>query len=722
MDVRRKKIGFFNSTLLLAAFLLASVVHAEGEDLNSVSLEDLLNIKVTTASKIEQKQSEAPGILTVLKREQFKEYGWYSLNDALYHQAGFFPSRDYDRRTVGSRGLYEGWNNNHLLLLIDGVPFNDPMYGTAYTSEITPIFFMKNVEILRGPGSALYGSNATNGVIAMNTYSGSDLAGKPEASMRAGSYNTTEWNVMTGNAHGKLSYVIGASGSQTAGLSYESYDASGRTTAGGSPVKERVRDDRSNRYLFFKAEGQENLKGLSFEFHDQQWHYQTGHGWLFAIPDQADIMSEYRQVATMSYKPQSEGKLSTEFTLKYEHKENDWYTRYQPDGGIGYADGVTEYLDFAFDHYFGRAQTSWDFGSKAALLAGLEASAFLYKGDRVHLANTDMSTFLPTTGNKMVKAPNALGLITDKPIVNVGAYTQVTTGDWLGLFKGTAGLRFDNETVHFNQALATPVGTGNGTRTFNQLSPRLAGVFVLSDDLSFKVLLGRAFRAPAPSELAGVNTWALANNIRNLKPEIVTTGEVGAEYRVNKAFSAKGNVFVTEVKDQIGYNASGGNLSTNIYTTKTMGVESELNYINGSRSGFFNVSYASRLDESIADTTVSASKTKVTWAPSLTANLGALREITPELKVAAVLQYMSEVKRRTSDTLTVANTDLRGGSIPAWYGLDTNVSYKLTKDDQLDVAVRNIFDKRSHLIKNRDYNFDYQVEGINYYTTYTHYF
>jgi outer membrane receptor for ferrienterochelin and colicin len=191
---------------------------------------------------------------------------------------------------------------------------------------------------------------------------------------------------------------------------------------------------------------------------------------------------------------------------------------------------------------------------------------------------------------------------------------------------------------------------------------------------------------------------------------------------VSKAFSAKGNFFVTEVKDQIGYNASGGNLSTNIYTTKTMGVESELNYINGPRSGFLNVSYASRLDESIADTTVSASKTKVTWAPSLTANLGALREITPDLKVAAVLQYMGEVKRRTSDTLTVANADLRGGSIPAWYGLDANVSYKLTRDDQLDVAVRNIFDNHSHLIKNRDYNFDYQVEGINYYTTYTHYF
>ncbi len=710
------------SAILL--FLLPQV-HAQS-NLNDVSLEDLLNLKVTTATKIEQKQSEAPGIITVIKRDQFRTYGWYTLNDALYHQSGFFPSRDYDRHTVGSRGNYEGWNNNHILLLVDGVPFNDPMYGTAYTSEITPVFMMKSVEVLRGPGSALYGTNAANGVLAIQTVSGQDFNGQADASLRAGSYDTNQWDVITGNTRENFSYVVGASGLSTSGLSYASYDNSGIMN-GSDLAKTKIRDNRSNRYVFLKAEGLKELKGLTIEFHDQEWHYQTGTGWLFMVPDQPDIMSEYRQVVTASYKPTPSGKFSNELTLKFEHKENDWYTRYAPNGAYGgfYPYGVTEHLDFTFDHYFGRAQTTWDLGGRANVLAGLESSAFVYNGDKTHLANTDTITnsYAPTPNNEMLPADDALGLITDKPIVNLAAYAQLVTGDWVPKVTFTTGLRYDLETVHYNQAKANPAGTGTGTRSFNQMSPRFAAVFAATDALSLKFLIGRAFRAPAPSELAGVNTWALANNIRGLKPEVITTFELGSDWRLSPSLNWKANAFHTKMEDQIGYNASTtpANLSTNIFTTTTIGVETELNFTQGKASGFANAAYAQRLSETVADTTVSASNKTLTWAPALTANVGAAYNLMSDLKVAGILQYMSEVKRRTSDQGTV-EAGKRGQSIPEWYGLDTNVQYKLTKNDQVDLAVRNLLDRQGTIVKVRDSAFDYHVEGINYYATYTHNF
>src|SRR5262249_41574154 len=113
-----------------------------------------------------------------------------SLNDILFKQPGFGPAQDFDRRTVSARGFWESWLNNHLLHLVDGLPMNETAYGSALTSEVTPLFMVKDVEILRGPGSALYGSNATNGVVAVTTLSAEDLKSGGEVHARFGGEGT----------------------------------------------------------------------------------------------------------------------------------------------------------------------------------------------------------------------------------------------------------------------------------------------------------------------------------------------------------------------------------------------------------------------------------------------------------------------------------------------------------------------------------------------------
>src|SRR4029079_15339466 len=132
----------------------------------------------------------APSVISVIPREQMQDYGWNSASDVLFHQPGFRPAQDYDRGTVASRGTFEGWNNNHLLQLVDGIPFNDNLYGTAYTWDISPLFLARTVEVLRRPGSAVYGSNAVNGVVQVNTLSPADMDGKGEARVRLGEAGT----------------------------------------------------------------------------------------------------------------------------------------------------------------------------------------------------------------------------------------------------------------------------------------------------------------------------------------------------------------------------------------------------------------------------------------------------------------------------------------------------------------------------------------------------
>jgi hypothetical protein len=83
----------------------------------TISLDDLVKTAVYAVSKRPQLVRESPGVASVISQEQARLYGWASINDVLYREPGFAPSRDYERRVVAARGQFESWNNNHLLLL-----------------------------------------------------------------------------------------------------------------------------------------------------------------------------------------------------------------------------------------------------------------------------------------------------------------------------------------------------------------------------------------------------------------------------------------------------------------------------------------------------------------------------------------------------------------------------------------------------------------------------
>ena len=88
---------------------------------------------VFIATKKKQRIREAPNIVSTISDKQIRDFGRNSLNDILYQLPGFSPSRVNERKTVSSRGLFEGWNNNHLLMLVDGVQHNELFYGSALT-------------------------------------------------------------------------------------------------------------------------------------------------------------------------------------------------------------------------------------------------------------------------------------------------------------------------------------------------------------------------------------------------------------------------------------------------------------------------------------------------------------------------------------------------------------------------------------------------------------
>lgn len=140
---------------------------------------------VTAAAKHVQLLSEAPSSVTVITSEEIERFGYLTLGDLLDSVRSFYVSNDRNYSYVGVRGFGRpGDYNSRVLFLLDGHPINENVYDSA--AAIGPdtgldLGTVDRVEIVRGPGSTLYGTNAVFAVINVITRKGSEISGlRPE--------------------------------------------------------------------------------------------------------------------------------------------------------------------------------------------------------------------------------------------------------------------------------------------------------------------------------------------------------------------------------------------------------------------------------------------------------------------------------------------------------------------------------------------------------------
>ena len=179
-------------TLLLVGIFLAAIpVSADPPDLTGLSVEELAGLEmVYAASRRSQSLREAPAFVTVVTANEIRRYGHRTLADVLRHVPGFYITNDHNYSFVGVRGFSRpGDYNTRLLLLIDGMRVNDNIYDEALVEQafLLDAALIERVEIVRGPGAAVYGNNAFFGVINVITRRGHNLEGG-EIALDSGSH------------------------------------------------------------------------------------------------------------------------------------------------------------------------------------------------------------------------------------------------------------------------------------------------------------------------------------------------------------------------------------------------------------------------------------------------------------------------------------------------------------------------------------------------------
>jgi outer membrane cobalamin receptor len=169
-----KEVIFF-----LLPFFLADIPPTSGQELKNffeMSLEQLMNVEVVTASKKPQRLSEVPATVRIITAEQIKERGYFTLEEALSDLPGFqFRNIIGFNSYLFLRGIFS--QNQSILVLVDGIQINELNSGGFYAGGQYNLSNVKKIEVVYGPASALYGTNAISGIINIITNNPRDIQG-----------------------------------------------------------------------------------------------------------------------------------------------------------------------------------------------------------------------------------------------------------------------------------------------------------------------------------------------------------------------------------------------------------------------------------------------------------------------------------------------------------------------------------------------------------------
>lgn len=188
--------------LVNQSFAVPQEDQAKGKQLNQLSLADLGNVEVTTTSKEPEQLWKAAAAIYVLTQDDIRRSGATSIPEVLRLVPGVEVARiNSNIWSVGIRGFGSAFSKS-VLVLIDGRSVYTPLFaGVDWDIQNVMLEDVERIEVIRGPGGTIWGSNAVNGVINVITKSAKDTRGT-YASTSSGNLSRSESGARFGAAHG----------------------------------------------------------------------------------------------------------------------------------------------------------------------------------------------------------------------------------------------------------------------------------------------------------------------------------------------------------------------------------------------------------------------------------------------------------------------------------------------------------------------------------------
>lgn len=703
---------------LLCAKSFAQGFNPEDEDLAQLyGSDEMISIATGTQKPIHL----APAVASVVTAADIKAMGATSLDEALELIPGLHVSVSNINRlnpVYSIRGIHTG-SNAQVLLTINGIPLKNPYTGSRLNTFRLPVANISRIEVIRGPGSAVHGADAFAGVINVVTKDARELNGVV-AGARAGSFDSQEsWaqyggRVADWDVSFSLEHAISA-GDQGRKVDSDAATALGTSLAPTVPLQ--------SRYNILNS--RIGVANSNWDISLWSWMQRdggTGPGMAQAIDSVGGTETDYLQLdVNYRFPARLNGwEIGSRLNVQYENEKNSY--RLLPPGSIvpvGDDGNIFTNPNSSCPVVAGLGQaclvnfTEGLYGSPGgrANNSSIEISA-LYDKRHNHLVRLSLGlsqqgfsafeskNFGPGTSAALVGEtaadPSGIWLIPGA-LTDVTGTANIFVPDqkrdvWYLAFQDewqfapdwelTGGLRYD----HYSDFGAT-------------VNPRLALVWAMDYNLTSKLLLGSAFRAPSfGEEFAQNNPIILGNSL--LKPEIIHTAEVAVDYRPNFDLQEMFNVFYYEAKDLIEYGATtAGSQAQNLNSQKGYGMELESRWkpidpLLLSAAFAWQHSEDMRTGASIAD------------APGRQLSLSLLWKLKPGWSVYGSANWVADRERAAGDSR---------GQISDYTIVNATVRKSLGQQWELAASLRNLLDEDAREPSSGTIPNDYPLEGRSLY-------
>lgn len=415
-----------------------------------LSLEEIMNIEIKVSSTIGKRITQTPSNVYVIDNKILSDFNFTSVPEAVRIAAGVdILQSNIDANIPTVRGILQNYYANKVLILINGIPTWQPIYGNGYLDRIS-IHDVERIEILKGPASVLYGTNAYNGVIniilknndknSIEAYSSVGYPGLGHAGVNA--------NLNINEAH----LFVGINSGNENRAPYEFEGQRGQLFNGDSVfyITEKINQHNLTTQLNYKQhQAFLNYYDHNYTFPGVAPSYVSGGN---AMVKNTGLLSEYRFNGNITQD------LKAYFATSYE-----FFTRTWPDR----ADRSTA-LSLAAERVYAILKFNYHLNEYIDMEAGAD---FVNGNSLGHVQKSIVKDTILRYNMKNVKN-----------IIEYSGFAQLNLS--YNQFSLLAGTRYTiNETFGSN------------------LSSRVSGVFALNDNNSVKLMYGESFRTPTMLEL-----------------------------------------------------------------------------------------------------------------------------------------------------------------------------------------------------------------------------
>jgi len=510
-------------------------------ELFALPMEALLDIEVTVASRYLQPLSDAPATVSVITHRQIAAMGLKTLDELLAYIPGVQVGYDSNLATRTPIVTVRGHHNAPILVLLDGRPLNDYNNSNPFIFQrLIGLADIERVEVMRGPGSSIYGSSGFVGIVNLiSRNEGSDALAEvgshgERRAAGATSLEGRDWRVR----------VAGEYFSDNGESYLRPFDQFGSTSSTSDP----------------RAHLELHAKGDYRDFYASALHSRTVLEDFYQFGAVGNGLNDDEvtfDALTVGYRPWSGGATSGDLAVGYRRYHVEQLSLGAPQGA-----GPFTAAAFQVGPYF----THEVWSATAHFTVGLGAGRTLAFGadyeraespDAYSYANYDyFDPAVPYLGGPQVLEDDALRFVADVPREVYGVYGQY---EWVwDRWQLAAGARYD----HFNDF-------------GGQLSPKFAATYRLAPDTALKYIYGEAFQAPAVSQVYNQNNPATLGNLA-LQPDEITTHSLGLSYRT-VGYAAEATLFwnrITNLSERVV--AGTQNQYQNVGDQDTRGVELDL--------------------------------------------------------------------------------------------------------------------------------------------------